>query len=56
MLILSSNYRVTQPVTYILKDTKPTKQQNLEQKNPILPLQETKKRPHKKKKEIRKPQ
>lgn len=52
MLIMSSNYRVTQPVTRILKDTKPTKQENMEQKN-TLALQEIKKG-HIKKKERKK--
>lgn len=52
MLIMSSNYRVTQPVTRILKDTKPTKQENMEQKNHSSTAG-NKKRPHKKKKKER---
>lgn len=51
MLIMSSNYRVTQPVTRILKDTKPTKK--TWNKKPTLALQEIKKG-HIKKKERKK--
>lgn len=42
-MIKHSNYSHTTSNLHLLKDTKPTKQQNTEQKKTTLPLQETKK-------------